>query len=177
MSNHPAGLPLVSRPGYSLGLEHFPSWPSFSKPSPCKVSFTLHPTHPAKSPLDMTSSRKPPLPAKSGLRGPTKSSHNHLFFLHSDTYTLLQGFSAGMILLPGDIWRYLQTLLVVKTVYERGCYCHLMLLSNLQCIGPSSQQTTVQPEMSLALRVRDPALVWLLTRLPFSQWWSHSYPQ
>ena len=64
----------------------------------------------------------------------------------------------GWFHLPEDMWQYLQTILV-KTVHVTGCFCHLMLLSILQCTGPSSQQRTVQPQMSPVPRLRDPVLL------------------
>ena len=64
----------------------------------------------------------------------------------------------GWFHLPEDMWQYLQTILV-KTVRVTGCFWHLMLLSILQCTEPSSQQRTVQPQLSPVPRLKDPALL------------------
>ena len=64
----------------------------------------------------------------------------------------------GWFHLPEDMWQYLQTILV-KTVRVTGCFWRLMLLSILQCTGPSSQQRTAQPLLSPVPRLRDPALL------------------
>lgn len=138
------------------------AWSTFL-PGPSPPNFHLRAPHSADMTLQGASA-----PHQVWMKGTSRSPLNHLFFLHSGTYHTWLCLNRDDFASRGHL--AISTLLVVKTVCERGCFwCPAMprtILTTNNCPAPNVTSAKVdRPCSSLSVY------------LSFLQWLSHSYPQ